>query len=80
MGLGITIVRLVAESMATGNSGRARAAIRAVFVMGTAGAAIVALAIALGGGKWIALHVINSPVLGRVAGLIGLWVVVLAFQ
>ena len=80
MGLGPIIVRLVAESIALGEAGRAGAAIRAVFILGAAGAALVALVIALGGGQWVALHVIDSPQLGGVAGLIGLWVVVLTFQ
>ncbi|MDZ7753982.1 MAG: oligosaccharide flippase family protein [Gammaproteobacteria bacterium] len=79
-GLKQTVVRLVAESMATGQPGRARATLRIVYVIVTLGALIVGGGYYLGFGTWLAEDVFSIPVLASVTGLTALWIAVLAFQ
>lgn len=79
-GLQQTVVRLVAESIAQGIPGRARAALRRIYLVSTVGAVVIGGAIWLGGGKWIALHVFDDPRMATVTGLSALWVAALAYR
>lgn len=79
-GLKQTVVRLVAESMALGQPGRARATLRIVYVIVTMGAMIVGGGYYLGFGEWLAEDVFSIPILATVTGLTALWIAVLAFQ
>lgn len=79
-GLKQTVVRLVAESMATGQPGRARATLRIVYVIVTLGALAVGGGYYLGVGEWLAKDVFSIPILATVTGLTALWIAVLAFQ
>lgn len=79
-GLRQTVVRLVAESMALGQPGRARATLRIVYIIVTLGAIIVGGGYYLGFGEWLAEDVFSIPILATVTGLTALWIAVLAFQ
>ena len=80
LGMNQAVVKLVAESLGTGKPGRAARAIRLVFRNGTLGAIAVAMVVAFGGGKWLAMQAFHSPVMTTVMGLAALWIVVLTFQ
>ncbi len=79
-GLYQVVVRLVAEGVGTGQTGRARQAVRLTFRYGAMGAVIVAGIIAAGGGAWLAVHLFESTAMAGVMGIASLWVVVMVFQ
>ena len=80
LGLSQTVVRLVAESIGTGQPGRAAAAIRIVFRFGAIGSLLMAGFLALGIGAWIARVVFDSAIMAGVILLASLWVVVMTCQ
>lgn len=80
LGLNQTVVRLVAESMGLGDTGRTRAAIRVTLIYGTIGGLVFAVLLLSGAGEWIALNVFKSPVMAGVIGLAALWIVLGTFQ
>lgn len=79
-GLQQTVVRLVAESMANGVPGRARAALRRVYIVATVGTVVIGGAIWFGGGQWIATRVFDDPRMAAVSGLSALWIAALAYR
>ncbi len=80
LGLNVTVVRLVAESMGVEDPGRARAAILAVFQYGAVGAIVVAGALYLGIGEWLAWEAFDSAPMASVVGLTATWIFILTFQ
>lgn len=80
LGLNQTIVRVIAESMATERPGRARRVIEWAFTLLLIGCLLGAGFMLLGGGKWITEHIFHSPLLSDLIGLIALWVVLSTIQ
>ena len=74
MGLDRTVVRLVASARATGDGARARRTVRLVFALGLGASAVVAVALLLGLGDFIAVHIYHSQAVAGVMGLAALWV------
>jgi O-antigen/teichoic acid export membrane protein len=74
MGLDRTVVRFVAAARATGDGARARRTVRLVFGLGLAASAVVAIALLLGLGNFIAVHVYHSQAVAGVIGLASMWV------
>src|SRR6476660_1573700 len=68
-----TVVRLVAESLATDEPGRARGAIRTVGWLNLGGGLAVGAILAFGGGQYLAHHVFDSDALASVMILVGAW-------
>ena len=79
LGLGQTVVRLVAESMSRDLPGRAAKSVRLVIRLGGLGVLIVAAALILGAGTWLAWEVFDSTLMAGVITLVPLWVAVTAF-
>lgn len=79
-GLRQTVVRLIAESMARGLPGRARAALRYMSIIAGTGAAIVALSYHLALGGVLAQYVFDIPIVATATGLTALWIIALSFQ
>lgn len=80
LGLGQTVVRLVAESLANDQPGRASDAVRWALRFGTLGVLVVAGALVLGVGTWVTESVFDSTLLTGAVGLMALWVGVLTFR
>lgn len=80
LGLNRAVVRLVAEAMGSGFPGRARAAIWLVSRLGLLGAVLVGGILALGLGKWVAVHIFASSFMASVTGLAAFWTMALALQ
>lgn len=76
LGLDRAVVRLVAAARATGDPGRARRAIGVVFVMGTLSALTLGAIVALGLGRFLAVHIYHSPAVSGVVVLAAGWIVV----
>lgn len=79
-GMQQTLVRLVAESIARGQPGRAQATLKRVMVVVVVGSTIVGGAITFGGGEWVANTVFKNPLMAGVVGLSALWVVARALN
>ncbi len=79
LGLEITVVRFVAESLGLELPGRARRVVNKVIVLGAFGAATVGGAYLLVGTPLVA-RLFDSPTLAAVGGLIAGWTMVSAFQ
>ncbi len=73
-------VRLIAESVARNELGRARSAIRRTLVFAVAGAALVGGALALGGWRRMAIPVFHSAEMATISGLAVVWLFVLVVQ
>ena len=80
LGLGRSVVRLVAEAMGKNRPGRARGAVRWVLIFAAGGGIAVFLLLADGPGRWLALVVFDTPALAGVLVLVGLWTALLALQ
>lgn len=80
MGLAETSVYQIAEAMGTGRPGRARDVVHIATRLTAVGSFALGTALALGAGKWLALHIFASTALADLSTVIGFWVVVLAFQ
>ena len=76
LGLDRAVVRLVASSRATGNTGRARRSIRVVFTMGAASSVALALLLELGLGDFVAVNIYHSQAVAGVVGLAAVWIIV----
>ncbi|MDQ1467224.1 MAG: hypothetical protein QOH10_1639, partial [Actinomycetota bacterium] len=72
-GLPRTVVRLVAESLARDEPGRARGAIRTVTWLNVAGGVAVGAILAFGGGQYLAHHLFHSGALATVMVFTGVW-------
>lgn len=79
-GLTQAIVKLVAESLATGRPTRARLAVKYSVRMTGVGALLVACILTFGGGLWLTSHLFNSRLMSQVMGLAAAWVVIVSFQ
>lgn len=80
LGLGQAAVRLIAESMAAGQSDRAGSAVRLVLIWGLAGATLTIVIIESGVGRWIATDMVRSPMLARVMWISAPFIVLAAVQ
>jgi O-antigen/teichoic acid export membrane protein len=80
LGLHRAVVRLIAESLARNQPGRAAKAVRLVLRLGALGAFLVAGMLLLGVGDWLAMRVFDSILIANVTTLASLWVVVFTFQ
>jgi len=80
LGLNLTIVRLVAESMGTGRPGRARQSVLWTLRLAGIGTLVVACSLAFGGGQWIAERMFHSALMPQVMGLSAVWMAALTFQ
>jgi O-antigen/teichoic acid export membrane protein len=80
LGLTQTIVRLVAESTATGRDSRAAMAIRLTLGLGAAGVIVAAGFLTLGGGAYLSEHFFQSPLMATVVGLMALMMLILVCQ
>lgn len=80
LGLQQAVVRLVAESMGQQRPGRARAAVRLVFRYCTLGNALLAAALLLGGGAFLAVRVWRAPVIEASMLAIVVWIVLWSYQ
>ncbi len=79
-GLPQAVVRLLAESVATNNMARAKAVtIKAIRITGV-GVAIICVFLLVGGGQWVAQHILHSKVVLQAIALVPFWIVFLAFQ
>jgi O-antigen/teichoic acid export membrane protein len=79
-GLNLTVVRLVAESIANSELARANKSIRLVFLIGGGGSIVVALFLFAGAGNWLAKNAFNSTQMSNVIGYAAFWIVVTTFQ
>lgn len=79
-GLATTIVRLVAESLALGDHGRARQSIKWVFRIISVSVLVVVLIMVFGGGAFVSGQIFQSPMMGSVVHISALWVVMQVFQ
>lgn len=75
LGMDRAAVRFVATALATSQEGRARAAVRSVFLVGTAGAILVGLILLLGVGRWLAEHVLHSDIVAEAMPLAAAWLI-----
>lgn len=80
LGLNQTIVRLIAESMGTGDPNRAKSVVVKSFFLCALASLLMFFGFVIGGGEWIARNVFNSSIMERIIWLGGLWVAVIAFQ
>ena len=79
-GLNISVVRFIAEALGSDDYGMAAQTVKKIIKIGSIGVLVVGSILCLGGNKWIALSVFDSPLMSRVAWVSGIWVVVLALQ
>ncbi|MDH3589053.1 MAG: oligosaccharide flippase family protein, partial [Gammaproteobacteria bacterium] len=80
LGLTSAVVRLVAESIATGKLARVGLTIRIVLRLGCGSGLVLAAVVAAGLGQWLAFRVFQSPLLGGISGLLALWIFVRTMQ
>lgn len=79
-GLRQTVVRLIAESLASGKPGRAGATLKIVGVIASSGAVIVSCSYYTFAGNWLSEHIFNISALGTTLGLTACWIIILTFQ
>lgn len=79
LGMDRAAVRFVSAAMGTGQPGRAREAIRVVFVVGAAGSLAVGL-LTVGLGGWLARRVFDSDVIAAAIPLAAVWLVITALR
>jgi O-antigen/teichoic acid export membrane protein len=80
MGLDRSVVRFTAASLAVGEPGRARDAIRVAAGWSAIGAAAVGLVLVLGVGEWFFGGVLNEPLVASVVPLAAGWLFATAMQ
>ncbi len=80
LGLTQSVVRLIAESLALNQPGRARQAIQKVLFMGGASALATGALMAAGLGSWLANTVFDSPAMAALSFWIALWIVFQTLQ
>jgi O-antigen/teichoic acid export membrane protein len=80
IGLDRAVVRFVASSMATGDAGRARRAVRNTMLLGLAGSLVTSAVLVLGGGSLLAHDVFHSSLLAGVIVLTAAWLLTSALQ
>lgn len=75
-GIPQALVKLMAESMAHGQPGRARKAVRHALLVTAVGAALAGVAMYFAIGPWTATNLFKDPRIASVCGLMALWVIV----
>ena len=80
LGLNQAVVRLVAESLALNDTGRARSTIISVLLYGTAGGVVVGGVYYFWLGAYLARDVFASDVIEGVIGVTALWIIILTLQ
>ncbi len=80
MGLDRISVRFIAESLGTGQQLRAKGVVTRAFALSVVGTTLVAGAIWLGLGRWLALHVFGSTAMAGVSALVAAWTVAVSLQ
>jgi O-antigen/teichoic acid export membrane protein len=80
LGLDRAVVRVVAASLGADEPGRARHAIRTVFLFGGIGSIVIGLALVAGVGGWLATNVYRSPLVASVIPISAGWLVATAMQ
>ena len=80
LGLNQAVVRLVAESLALNDKGRARSTIVSVLLYGTVGGVVVGGVYYFWLGTYLARDVFASDVIEGVIGVTALWVIILTLQ
>lgn len=73
LGLQQASVRLIAESMGRDMPGRARAAVLFAYRHTVMGVLVVAAALLLGGGSWLAMRLWDSPALAGALAAVAVW-------
>ncbi len=80
VGMTQTVVKLIAESMATDRPGRGRqTVVLALRIVGVGGVA-VACFLAFGAAQWLSQNLFNSRAMASVGGLVALWALILSVQ
>ncbi|MGZ4430353.1 MAG: flippase [Gaiellales bacterium] len=80
LGMERAVVRVVSQSLALGSPGRARAAVRTVFVCGTLGALVSSAVLVLGVGRFLADHVYHSRLISGAIVFGAAWLIALVLQ
>lgn len=80
MGLAQAIVRVMAESIASGMLGRARSSLRLIYLIITIGSLIVGCGYYFGLGQWLAKKVFDVPIIAATTGASAIWIAALAFH
>ena len=80
LGLDRAVVRLVAGSLGSNEPGRARHAIRTVFLFGGLGSVAAGLVLVLGVGGWLATNVYHSHLVASLIPISAGWLVATALQ
>lgn len=80
LGLTQSVVRLVAEALATNRLGRARAAISKTLLLGSASAIVVTAMFQLGIGQWLGQTVFQSPLMAALTLWAAIWMLAQTMQ
>jgi O-antigen/teichoic acid export membrane protein len=80
LGLTQSVVRLVAEALATNRLGRARAAISKTLLLGSASAIVVTAMFQLGVGQWLGQTVFQSPLMAALTLWAAIWMLAQTMQ
>lgn len=80
LGLDRAVVRLVAGSLGSNEPGRARHAIRTVFLFGGLGSVAAGLVLVLGVGGWLATNIYHSHLVASLIPITAGWLVATALQ
>lgn len=80
MGLAQSIVRFVAESLATEQFTRARSAVRKSLLLSLSSSVLIGFVLLNGGWSWVATHVAHSAIVASITLVGVLWMLPLAFQ
>lgn len=80
LGVHQAIVRALAGSLGSDREEIARRSIRAAFLIVIFGTTVIALPYSLGGGRWLAKSVLNSPLIADMSVITALWISGFALQ
>jgi len=79
-GLPQLMVRLVAESLATNNMLRIKSDITLALMIACITCVITGSCVVLFAGDWVAIHVLNSPLITVATGIVSFWIIALTLQ
>lgn len=80
MGLEMSLVRVVAESVSSDSYGKVYEAVRNAFVSAAISCAVIGVLLLSGLGQWIFEGIFNFTALGMSLGAIAVWIVAVTFQ
>lgn len=80
LGLTQTTVKLIAESLGTGQSGRTRGALLKIFTLACLGATLITSLMTMEPGKWLIENTFNSQIITASLALAATWAIIIAFQ